>query len=180
MRRQAPRRPPTRGTWRGSQAPARTPGPARPPDGRPAPDALENDIAEDVRRDDLVRPGDRYPRRACGNENQREQIILSAEHGIEVGVPGVGDKGFVPADHELAAHGGDGRADRLQVGADVGLGQREGGDGVKRPDGGQPPLAYRVAPALGHGEAADALHREQRVEVAAHAGQRLADHCHRQ
>jgi len=86
----------------------------------------------------------------------------------------------VPVDHQLTVRRGDGARDRLQVRTHVGLGERERGDDVKRRHRRQPALADRVAAALGEGEAADALHREERVEMPAHAGQRLADHRHRE
>ena len=75
----------------------------------------------------------------------------------------------------------DGGRDRPQVGADVRLGERE--RARSRPalaTAGSQLLADRVGAADRDGVAADALHREQRVQVGALGGERLAHDGHGQ
>ena len=143
------------------------------------PNALEDDVAEDVRGDDLVGVRDAEARGVRWDENQRIAGLFAREDAVEGRVAGVGDERLVPVDDQLVALLADRRRDRAQVGADVGLGETERADRFEPGDPRQPLLAQRLGGRGRHGETADALHREERVEVGAHARQHLADHGHR-
>ena len=138
-------------------------------------DVGEHDLADDVRRDE-VRPR-LHPDAGGvgGDEHQRVAVVLLGEDGVEVRGTGVRDEGLVPVQHEFAVALDDAGGDRLQVGADLGLRQAEGGDGVEGHDAGQPLLLDPLTGAHGEGVAADALHGEQRVQVRRHTAEGLAD-----
>ena len=108
------------------------------------PGTREDDVAEDVRGDDLVRMLDFEPVGVGGDEHQRVALVLASEDAVERCVAGIGDERLAAGDHQLVAVALDGRRDRLEVGSHIRLGQRERRDRVQRADGGKPSRTDRL------------------------------------
>ena len=62
----------------------------------------KHDVAEHVRRDDLVRVVS-YAGRVGRHEDERVAVALAGQHAVEVGVAGVGDERLVAVDDQLVA-----------------------------------------------------------------------------
>jgi hypothetical protein len=111
---------------------------------------------------------DRLPGQAWALPRDRERSDApgararrgAREHGVDIGVGGVGDEDLVSAQPESSAVGFGGERDRGNVGSGVGLGQRERGDGLAAGDPGDPAVDDLGAARCQDGMGAQSLERE--------------------
>ena len=146
---------------------------------RVQPRAVEAHRAEDVRCDQLRLGLDRHAVGIRGHEHERVAVRLAAQDRVVAGRAGVGDERLRAVDHDRAALVGDRGRQALEVGAGLGLGDRERREDLAGRDPRQPVRALLVGPRPRQRVAADALHREHRVEVRGHRHELLARHADR-
>ena len=142
--------------------------------------ALEAQGGEGMRRDHLDALGDRQARRVRLDQEGREpagagRLAGAGEDDVEVGDAAVRDPGLHPVEPDVAGAVGDGGGgERGDVGAGLGLGEREGGDGLARGDGRQDAALQLVRAEQADRAGAEALHGEGEVGEAVAVGQGLA------